>query len=144
MVNRLRIVSARVGPWLALAGVSLCSASAAQTPEIPPVPTDVQPILKQPKKPKLQKYSDQLLQAPSFPPAFTIPVEPLGFSAHGDFYISRHNSIVSLDYLDENQLLFTFQVRGLVNRTTVEDAGLEVRSVRAVVVALPDGKIQAE
>jgi hypothetical protein len=145
MVNHTRIVLARVGLWLVSVGLSLCLASAAQNQEIPPVPTDVQPILKRPKKPKkprLQKYSDQLPQTPSLPPAFTIPVEPLGFSPHGDFYIGRHNSIVSLDFLDENRLLFTFQVRGLMSRAW--STGLEVRPVRAVVVALPDGKIQSE
>jgi hypothetical protein len=148
MVNRMRIVSGRVGLWLTLVGVLLCSALAAQAPQdpkIPPVPTDVHPIPpKPPKKPKVQKYSDQLPQEPSLLPAFKIPVEPLGFSAPGNFYVGRHNSLVSLDFLDENRLLFTFQVRGLASRADVENTGIEVRPVRAVVVALPDGKIQAE
>src|SRR5258708_2413548 len=45
---------------------------------------------------------------PSQPPAFAIPVEPLGFFAPGAIYQGERESLVSLDFLDENRLLFTF------------------------------------
>ena len=53
---------------------------------------------------------------PSLPPAFTIPVEPLGFSAPGPIYLGQFYSFTSLDFLDENRLLFTFRVPGLIHR----------------------------
>src|SRR5215469_4754483 len=44
-------------------------------------------------------------ESASQPPAFSIPVEPLGFSAPGAFYLGQRESLVSLDFLDENRLL---------------------------------------
>ena len=82
-----------------------------------------------------------LLDKPSQPPAFTVPVEPLGFSAPGPFYLGKRNSLVSLDFLDENRLLFSFRAPGLLRR----DAGEEnKRQIRAVVLSLPSGAVESE
>ena len=56
------------------------------------------------------------------------------------------NSVVSLDFLDENRLLFTFRVPGLVHRDAGErGAGVyEERQIRAVVLKLPSGTVEAE
>jgi hypothetical protein len=79
------------------------------------------------------------------PPAFTIPVEPLGFSAPAPFYLGTRNSMASLDFLDEDRLLFTFRVPGLIHRERRDPAeGTGERQVRALVVHLPDGAIQSE
>ena len=79
-------------------------------------------------------------------PAFTIPVEPLGFTAPAPFYLGTRNTLVSLDFLDEDHLLFTFRVPGLIHRDHREPIGSddEERRVRAVVLALPGGNIQAD
>ena len=61
----------------------------------------------------------RLPDKPSQPPAFQVPVGPLGFSAPGAFYLGQRTSLVSLDFLDEDRLLFTFRVPGLMRR----DAG---------------------
>jgi hypothetical protein len=80
----------------------------------------------------------------SLPPAFTIPIEPLGFSPPGEFYLGARNSLVSLDFLDEDRLLFTFRVPGLIHRDlTSADPGDE-RQIRAVVLRIPQGTVQAE
>jgi hypothetical protein len=84
---------------------------------------------------------DRLLNKPSQPPAFTVAVEPLGFSAPGLLYLGQRNSLVSLDFLDENRLLFTFRVPGLIRREARES---EERQIRAVVLALPAGTVEAE
>src|SRR5579863_6931360 len=42
------------------------------------------------------------------PPAFTIPIEPLGFTAPAPFYLGTRSTLASLDFLDEDHLLFTF------------------------------------
>lgn len=84
---------------------------------------------------------DRLPNKPSQPPAFKIPVEPLGFSAPGPLYLGQRNSLVSLDFLDEDRLLFTFRVPGLIRREAGEE---DARQIRAVVLALPSGMVQAE
>ncbi len=79
------------------------------------------------------------------PPALTIPVEPLGFTPPGSFYLGMRYTMVSLDFLDENHLLFTFRVPGLIHRDPkAADASSQERQIRAVVLRLPEGSVQAE
>ena len=91
---------------------------------------------------------DRLPDKPSQPPAFKVPVEPLGFSAPGPLYLGQRNSLVSLDFLDEDRLLFTFRVPGLIRREAGEreasQGEMDARQIRAVVLALPSGVVQAE
>src|ERR1700736_3869524 len=49
-------------------------------------------------------------------PSFSIPAEPLGFAPPGEFYLGMRNSLVTLDFLDEEHLLFTFRVPALIHR----------------------------
>lgn len=88
--------------------------------------------------------ADRLPDKPTIPPAFVVPLEPLGFAAPGILYLGQRNSMVSLDFLDENRLLFTFRVPGLIHREAGEHEGSEERQIRAVVLALPAGTITAE
>jgi hypothetical protein len=85
--------------------------------------------------------TDRLPDKPSQPPAFAVPVEPLGFSAPGPNYLGERTSLVSLDFLAEDRLLFTFRVPGLIRRAADE---AEVRQIRALVLDLPAGTVQAE
>jgi hypothetical protein len=79
---------------------------------------------------------------PSQPPAFALPVQALGFSAPPlPAYLGERNSLVSLDFLDENRLLFTFRAPGLLRREAGEE---DVRQIRAVLLALPSGVVEAE
>ena len=144
MVKWPSILSRRRGPCLITAAALLCGVSAGRAqgnltiPQFPseaPFPPRVrkEPIL-------LDRYPDK----PSLPSAFTIPVGPLGFSSPGSFYLLRRQSLVSLDFLDENRLLFSFQVAGLMRRDAGDEAEARERQIRAVVVALPDGKIESE
>jgi hypothetical protein len=82
-----------------------------------------------------------LPEKPSQPPAFTIAVEALGFSAPGPLYLGQRASFVSLDFLNENRLLFTFRVPGLIRREAGEN---DTREIRAVVLTLPAGTVEAE
>ncbi len=75
--------------------------------------------------------------------AFTIPVEPLGFFAPGAIYQGQRESLVSLDFLDEDHLLFTFHAPGLIRREG-NPAADDERKIRAVVLALPLGTVNAE
>jgi hypothetical protein len=83
---------------------------------------------------------------PSLLPSWTIPVEPLGFSAPGPLYLGQRNSLASLDFIDENRLLFTFRVPGLIHREfkAGESPESEERQIKAVVLTLPAGNVEAE
>jgi hypothetical protein len=119
---------------MAMAGVALCSVLAIPAQEVPNAP---EPII----VPRERTLPDRLAEKPSQPPAFRIPVGPLGFSAPGAIYLGQRNSLVSLDFLDEDRLLFTFRVPGLVHREAGEG---EERQIRAVVLKLPEGTVEAE
>ena len=135
----VHILSSRTGLCLAIAVVLHCAISAARAQgniPIPPLPSD-QPL-------PAPKLIDHYPEKPSLPPAFSIPAGPLGFSAPSVYYFLRRQSLVSLDFLDENRLLFSFSVQRLMHRDDAGDAEARERQIRAVVVALPDGKIESE
>jgi hypothetical protein len=77
-------------------------------------------------------------------PAFSIAAEPLGFSAPGAFYLGRRDSLASLDFVDENRLLFTFRVPGLIRRDAGNGEESDERQIRAVLLSLPAGTVEAE
>jgi hypothetical protein len=135
MENRLVRLGFRAGLWLAAIGVawsavpsSLAQASLVSAPD---------PA--RPARPRI--LPDRLPDKPSIAPSFAIPVEPLGFSSPGPIYLGQRNTIVSLDFLGENRLLFTFRVPGLMRREAGES---DERQIRAVTVTLPEGKVESE
>jgi hypothetical protein len=142
MMNRLRSlrVLTRAGVGLAMAGLFF-----------PTVPwTCAQSMLNSVAE-GARSAKDRALpggypQKPSQPVLWSIPVEPLGFSAPGALYLGQRNSLVSLDFIDENRLLFTFRVPGLIHRDLKagEGADSDERRIRAVVLTLPDGNVEAE
>jgi hypothetical protein len=121
------------GLCLAVAGVALCNWPVARAQDQP-----------RPAKPRL--LSDRFPEKPSLPPSWTIPVVPLGFTAPGALFLGARNSLVSLDFLDENRLLFTFRAPGLIHRQIQagESDESDERQIRAVVLALPSGTQEAE
>jgi hypothetical protein len=122
---------------LTLAGVLLCALPAAQAQVAAPgAPGQTFAAVDKAPGSKLEK--------PSQPPAFSIAVAPLGFSPPGPIYLGQQNSLASLDFLDENRLLFTFRVPGLIRREAEDTASSAERQIRAVVLTLPEGTVQAE
>lgn len=81
---------------------------------------------------------------PSIAPEWTIPVDSLGYAAPGALYLGERNSLVSLDFLDENRLLFTFRVPALLRRKPGDTGDSGEREIRAVVLSLPSGTVEAE
>jgi len=96
---------------------------------------------------KAEKEAQPTEQKPEHPAsqaaAFTIPVEPLGFFAPGAIYQGQRESLVSLDFIDEDHLLFTFHAPGLIRREGNPAADNE-RQIRALVLDLPAGTVDAE
>jgi hypothetical protein len=148
MVKRLRTLLSQTGLLLALAGLPVCALPAAWAQDsagfAPDSPGAAQPGGGQARETKERPLPDRLPDKPSLPPAFSIPVGPLGFSAPGPLYLGTRNSLVSLDFLDEDRLLFTFRVPGLMRREAEHSADAEERQIRAVVLALPAGTVESE
>jgi hypothetical protein len=129
--------------WLAVAGAAMCvmpvaqaQGSAALAPE--------QPHADQSQKIRERTLPGRFPDKPSLPPTFNFPIGPLGFTTPGAFYLGLRNSLASLDFLDENRLLFTFRVPGLIHRESADSDDTEERQIRAVVLTLPSGKVEAE
>lgn len=90
------------------------------------------------------KMMERYPEKPSIPAASSIPLPPLGFSIPGDNYLLRQQSLVSVDFLDEETLLFTFHVAsGLMQRNARSEEGAQQR-IRAVVLDIRNGRITAQ
>jgi hypothetical protein len=150
MVKRLLGTSVwlRTGLLPALAGLSLGALPAARAqdsvPLAPDPPLAVQSHSGRSREARERPLPDKLPDKPSLQPALTIPIGPLGFAAPGPLYLGARYSLASLDFLDENRLLFTFRVPGLMRRDAGVSADGEERQIRAVVLALPAGTVESE
>ena len=135
MVNRHFGMSVWIcaGICLAFGGLGLAGSHAQAGTAFAPDPTRLE---------KQRIVNDSLPSKPTVPPTIIIPAEPLGFSAPGSIYLGQRNALVSLDFLDENRLLFTFRVPGLIRREPGERG--DERKIRAVVLSLPTGNVEAE
>jgi hypothetical protein len=133
IVKRVRISSGLTGLCLLLAAASCVHAQPAPT-QLPPMPSGLGP---------LPKILDRYPENPSLPPAFTIAVGPLGFSVPGENYLLRRESLVSLDFLDEERILFTFRVSGLLERDAGDNSDDKKQQIQALVLSLPSGKIES-
>jgi hypothetical protein len=129
---------------VAIAVLLVCALHAAQAQGATSFAPDPALAGNQTRAQKERPLPETLPAKPSIPPAFTIPTEPLGFSAPGSIYMGQRYCIVSLDFLDENRLLFTFRVPGLIHRTAGDSWSEDERQIRAVVLALPSGTVQTE
>ncbi len=124
---------------LAAAGALLCALpAAAQASKI--LSLDPGAVKDHPVRPLPNRVPDQ----PSLAPAYSIPVDPLGFAAPGPVYFGERFSMVSLDFLDENRLLFTFRVPGLIPRGAGDVAERDERHIRAVVVNVQTSAVVGE
>lgn len=121
---------------LLLAAVLSAASAGAQRAPGPASPT--------PPPAKDRSISDHFPERPSLPPVFTIPVEPLGFVAPGAYFLGAKNSLASLDFLGEDRLLFTFRVPGLLHRDLTNGQDSDERQIRALVLSLPLGAVEAE
>ncbi len=94
------------------------------------------------RKPADAASSNKPVIAASQPAAFSVPVGQLGFAPPGEFYQGLRESLVSLDFLDDNRLLFTFRAPGLLRRSAAGEE--KPRQVHAVVLRLPQGTVESE
>jgi hypothetical protein len=130
--KRLHILTSLAGWCFLLAWASFVRAQTG--PLIPPLPSDSGP---------LPKILDRYPVNPSVPPVFTIAAGPLGFSVPGENYLLRQQSLVSLDFLDEDRILFTFRVPRLMQRDAADNSDDKKQQIQALVLSLPTGKIES-
>src|SRR6185503_4749414 len=123
--------------WVAAAALCLSIAYPVSTPGAPAEPD---------RGVKQRELPGSYPSAPSKPPAFSIPVEPLGFSAPGPIYLGERNTMASLNFIGETRLLFTFRVPGLIRRNSKpgEKADSDIRQIRALVINISTGAVEAE
>jgi hypothetical protein len=88
-----------------------------------------------------RQLPNRLPLKPSLPPTISVPLDPLNFAAPGILYLGERETFASLSFIGEDRLLFTFRVPGLLHRDG-SDGG--ERKIRALVLALPAGTIEAE
>jgi len=143
--RRIRQISFKYGV-AAVAAFILLTFGGAVT--FAPHPTRAQtvdaPAPHAPAPPKERYLVNHFPEGPSLPPKWSIPIDPLGFSAPGALYLGSRNALVSLDFIDEDRLLFTFRIPGLLHRDSTNSEEGDERRIRAVLLALPQGTVTAE
>jgi hypothetical protein len=77
------------------------------------------------------------------PAPLRIPMEPMGFQALSGKYLLTGATGMTVDFVDSDHLLVTFNSRSLMKREPDEQPGDEDRIVDAVLLQLPDGKVLA-
>jgi hypothetical protein len=75
-------------------------------------------------------------------PSIRIATAPLDYHPLSSFYLMSRTSSSSLDFIDDQHMLFTFRATGLMKRLPECQPGDEDQLIRALVVHVPDGKIE--
>lgn len=78
------------------------------------------------------------------PPAIRIEVAPLGYLPPGSFYLTYRLSSAALGFVDDDRLLFTFRVGGLLKRLPSDQVDDDDQEIRAVVLDLHTGKVMKQ
>lgn len=69
-------------------------------------------------------------------PVVSMDVDPLGYKPPGAFYLTYHLSSAAMGFFDDDHLLFTFRVGGLMKRLPGDPEADEDQEIRAVVLDL--------
>lgn len=77
-------------------------------------------------------------------PEVRIPVASLGYMAPGELPEFGYEAMVELHFLDAGHLLFSFNIDGLLRRSDSCPTAVTQRKVRAVVLAIPSGKVEKQ
>lgn len=84
-------------------------------------------------------HAEKPAAAAAVKPTLRIPVAPLGFLPPGAFYITYRLSYAAMGFFDNDRLLFTFEVKGLMKRLPGDREG--DREMRAVVLDAHTGRV---
>ncbi|WP_446744620.1 hypothetical protein [Silvibacterium acidisoli] len=81
---------------------------------------------------------------PEKPPVARIAVEPLGFFPPSRALLSYRLSMATLNFIDEDKLLFTFREHALLKRIPGDNDDDPDQSIKAVVLDIATGKVLNE
>ncbi len=81
---------------------------------------------------------------PDLKPAVSIDVGALGYKPPGAFYLTYHLSSAAMGFFDDDHLLFTFRIGGLLTRVPGDPAGDEDQEIQALVLDLKTGEAVQE
>ncbi len=76
-------------------------------------------------------------------PAVRIPLDSLGYVPPSSQFLVAGSSMLTVNYVDNQHLLFTFAVHRLMERIPNDPPGDEDRTVEAVLIELPSGRVLA-
>jgi hypothetical protein len=76
-------------------------------------------------------------------PPLRIPLDSLGFEPQSPQFLAAGSSMLTVNYVDSSHLLFTFGVHRLMERIPNDPPDDEDRTVEAVLVELPSGRVLA-
>jgi hypothetical protein len=76
-------------------------------------------------------------------PSFHIPLDSLGFQPQSTQFLLAGSSMLTVHYVDNQHLLFTFGVHRLMGRIASDPPDDEDRMVEAVLVEVPSGRVLA-
>jgi len=116
----------------------------AQPGALPDIAPNITPNVAKEKHTPVRVLGDRLPEMPTVAASVAIPVAPLGFTAPGSIYLGQRYSMASLDFLGDDHILFTFRVPGLIRRENGYKPGEDERQIRAVVVEVKSGRVEAE
>ncbi|MGC2619705.1 MAG: hypothetical protein WA414_11745 [Acidobacteriaceae bacterium] len=120
-----------LGMMMAASGPSVAR---AQTP----APSLSQPASPAPPaKPPQKKTPPE----PGPRPNTRIDVTPLGYAPPGAFYLTYRLTSASLSFIDDDHLLFTFRVGGLLKRLPSDRDGDDDQQIRAMVLDARTGQV---
>jgi hypothetical protein len=74
-------------------------------------------------------------------PALRIEVAPLGYIPPGAFYLTYRLSSATLHFIDDDHLLFTFRIGGLLRRMPSDRDGDDDQQIRAMVLDAHTGQV---
>jgi hypothetical protein len=74
-------------------------------------------------------------------PAVSIEVAPLGYKPPGTFYLTYRLSSAAIGFFDNEHLLFTFRVGGLLQRAPNDPAEDDDQQIRALLLDLKTGEV---
>lgn len=83
------------------------------------------------------------LSARASNPAVRIPLDSLGFEPQSSQFLAAGSSMLTVNYVDSTHLLFTFAVHRLMERIPNDPPDDDDRTVEAVLVELPSGRVLA-
>jgi hypothetical protein len=78
---------------------------------------------------------------PPLQPALRIEVAPLGYVPPGSFYLTYRLTSAAMGFFDDDHLLFSFRVGGLLKRLPGDRLDDEDQEIRAVVLDVRTGKV---